>query len=250
MKLWSSQHVFGHSWDRVTQALWRKYPNKLNPNVVAVDVIDRRVDEDGNLHSVRVLGANWNMPTVVTAMLGMPDMCYAIEYSVVDPVKKTMTLKSVNYTFSSVTEVVESIKYCENPEDLGSTLMTHDAIINVKGVRFRDYCEGLIVNTFDTNSIKGRQAIEQVIAKISFENIAQSISEEMEELRNGFDTTISKLDTEVGEIASKLNSEFSHLVQKLSYELDHMSISVKTEDGNRSQEKNSLTEAVAQAGLG
>ena len=32
--------------------------------------------------------------------------------------------------------------------------MTHDAIINVRGVRFRDYCEGLIANTFDTNSIK------------------------------------------------------------------------------------------------
>ena len=111
---------FRHTWDRVTQALWRKYPNKLNPNVVAVDVLDRRVDEDGNLHSVRVLGTNWNMPTFVTAMLGMPDMCYALEYSIVDPVKKTMTLKSVNYTFSSVTEVIESIKYSLNPDDLST----------------------------------------------------------------------------------------------------------------------------------
>ena len=32
--------------------------------------------------------------------------------------------------------------------------MTHDAIIEVTGVRFRDYCEGLIASTFDTNSIK------------------------------------------------------------------------------------------------
>ena len=100
--------------------MWRKYPNKLNPNVVAVDVLDRRVEEDGTLHSVRVLGTNWNMPAFVTAILGMPDMCYALEYSVVDPVTKTMTLKSVNYTFSSVTEVIESIKYRENPEDLSS----------------------------------------------------------------------------------------------------------------------------------
>lgn len=88
--------------------------------MVAVDVLDRRVDEDGNLHSVRVLGTNWNMPTFVTAMLGMPDMCYALEYSIVDPVKKTMTLKSVNYTFSSVTEVIESIKYSLNPDDLST----------------------------------------------------------------------------------------------------------------------------------
>ena len=44
--------------------------------------------------------------------------------------------------------------------------MTHDAIINVKGVRFRDYCEGLIVNTFDTNSIKV-SVIFQFIRRIS-----------------------------------------------------------------------------------
>lgn len=112
-----------HTWDRVTQALWRKYPNKLNPNVIAVDVLDRKVEEDGTLHTVRMLGTNWNMPAFVTAMLGMPDMCYALEYSVVDPVKRTMTLKSVNYTFSSVTEVIESIKYCENPEDLSSYVL-------------------------------------------------------------------------------------------------------------------------------
>ena len=32
--------------------------------------------------------------------------------------------------------------------------MTHDAIIKVSGVRFKDYCEGLIANTFDMNAKK------------------------------------------------------------------------------------------------
>ena len=80
-------------------------------------MLDRKVAKDGKLHTVRILGTNWNMPAFVTAVLGMPDMCYAVEYSIVDPNSKEMTLTSVNYTFSSVTEVIESIKYCQNPED-------------------------------------------------------------------------------------------------------------------------------------
>ena len=85
---------------------------------------------------------------------------------------------------------------------------------------------------------------------MSFENIAHSISEQMDELKKDFDTTVSKLDTEVEEIASKLNSEFSQLIQKLSYELDHMSITINNENGNKLQETTgSLTEAVANAGL-
>lgn len=87
-----------------------------------------------------------------------------------------------------------------------------------------------------------------MIAKISFENIAQSISDQMEELKKEFDVTISKLDSEVGEITSKLNSEFAQLIQKLSYELDHMSITVRT-DSNQKQEKGCLTEAVIKAGI-
>ena len=43
MKLWSSEHVFHHPWDVVSQAVWRKYPTELNPSVKAIDVLERRV---------------------------------------------------------------------------------------------------------------------------------------------------------------------------------------------------------------
>jgi len=252
MKLWSSEYLFGHSWERVTQALWRKYPNKLNPNVVAVDVIDRKVAEDGTLHTVRVLGTNWNLPVFVSAILGIPDMMYAMEYSIVDPASKTMSIKSVNYTFSSVAEVQESIKYFQN-QDNSSTTMTHDAVIKVSGISFKDYCEGLIASGFDVNAMKGRQAIEQVIAKISLEGILQSINEEMDELSKELDSVTSKFNHEIGEISSKLNSEFMSFVQKLSHQLDHLSISVNTDNQTQMSEHfiatPSLTTAVKNAGF-
>lgn len=254
MKLWSSEHLFGHTWDQVTQALWRKYPNKLNPNVVAVDVIDRKVAKDGTLHTVRMLGTNWNMPTYVTALLGIPDLCFAIEYSVADPVAKTMSLKTINYTFGSVAEVRELIKYCQNPKDANTTIMTHEAVIGVTGIGFTDYCEGMIASGFDVNAKKGRQAIEQVIAKIGFEGIIQTITEQMEELSKDLDIARAKINLEVGEISEKLNSEFQLFVQKLSYEVDHLSISISNTDNQSLTTEHfngaqSLTAAVKAAGL-
>ena len=52
MKIWTSQHVFNHSWETVTQGQWQKYPNPHNNAVLGTDVVDRRV-EDGVLHSHR-----------------------------------------------------------------------------------------------------------------------------------------------------------------------------------------------------
>ena len=52
MKIWTSEHVFNHSWETVTQGQWQKYPNPHNQAVLGTDVVDRRV-VDGVLHSHR-----------------------------------------------------------------------------------------------------------------------------------------------------------------------------------------------------
>ena len=52
MKIWTSEHVFNHSWETVTQGQWQKYPNPHNSAVLGTDVVDRRV-ENGVLHSHR-----------------------------------------------------------------------------------------------------------------------------------------------------------------------------------------------------
>ena len=52
MRIWTSEHVFNHSWETVTTGQWQKYPNPHNQAVLGTDVLDRRV-EDGVLHSHR-----------------------------------------------------------------------------------------------------------------------------------------------------------------------------------------------------
>lgn len=46
----------------------RKYPNPMNPCVMAVDVLERSVDCHGRLHSHRLLSTEWGLPSLVRAV--------------------------------------------------------------------------------------------------------------------------------------------------------------------------------------
>ncbi|XP_051019599.1 PRELI domain containing protein 3A isoform X2 [Acomys russatus] len=97
MKIWSSEHVFGHPWDTVIKAAMRKYPNPMNPCVVGVDVLERSVDGCGRLHSLRLLSTEWGLPGLVRAILGANGtLAYIKERSVVDPAARKMELCSTN----------------------------------------------------------------------------------------------------------------------------------------------------------
>lgn len=52
---------YSHTWETVTQAAWRKYPNPLSPNIVGTDVVERKV-EDGVLITHRLISSKWFLP--------------------------------------------------------------------------------------------------------------------------------------------------------------------------------------------
>lgn len=106
-----------HAWETVTQAVWRKYPNDFNPHVKAIDTLDRHVDKEGRLITKRLMGTQWSLPSFAIYILGLQDMCYGIEHSIVDPRAKTMTLKGRNLTFSGFVGIEENLVYSQHPED-------------------------------------------------------------------------------------------------------------------------------------
>ena len=57
MRIWTSEHVFHHSWEAVTTGQWQKYPNPHNSAVLGTDVVERKV-ENGVLHSHRSVKVN------------------------------------------------------------------------------------------------------------------------------------------------------------------------------------------------
>ncbi|XP_007548425.1 PRELI domain containing protein 3B [Poecilia latipinna] len=170
MKIWTSEHIFNHPWEMVTKAAMQKYPNPMNPSVFGVDVLDRNIDQQGRLHSKRLLSTEWGLPSIVKSLIGNVRTCtYIQESSIVDPKEKMFELQSSNITFTNMVSVDEKLTYKPHPEDPEKTILTQEAIISVKGVSLSSYLEGVMANTISTNAGKGREAMEWVIRRLNAE---------------------------------------------------------------------------------
>ena len=75
----------------------------MNTSVFGVDALDRHIDPSGKLHSHRLLSTEWGRPSIVKSLIGTArTKTYVQEHSVVDPVEKTMELKSTNVSLDSL----------------------------------------------------------------------------------------------------------------------------------------------------
>jgi hypothetical protein len=181
MKIWTSEHVFNHNWETVTIGQWQKYPNPINQAVVATDVVDRRV-VDGVLHSQRVISSDWGLAEWAQRLIGTNRVCYASEYSTVDPKNRLMEMHSKNMTFCNFVNMEEKMTYTPDPTDTGRTLLLQETVVTVKGVPLSSYMESIIVNTVSSNSSKGRAAIEWIVDKLGNECRALSLSSSLDKL--------------------------------------------------------------------
>ncbi|XP_014668507.1 PREDICTED: protein slowmo-like [Priapulus caudatus] len=169
MKLYSSEHIFSHPWETVAKAAWRKYPNPINPAVVALDVLDRKV-ENGVLKTQRLISSSWSLPGWVATLLGTDQTCYVCEFSEVDPSKRTLTLKSRNLTLCNLVSVDERLSYSPHPDDSSRTLLKQEAEITIKGLPLTSYLEGVVVDTMSSKATQVRQsALDWVIGRINNE---------------------------------------------------------------------------------
>ena len=168
MKIWSSEHVFNHTWDNVVKAALQKYPNPINPSVVGVDVVDRIIDpHTAIIKSHRLLTSQWSMSPWITKILGGNRMIYGSEHSVIDVKNKIFSLRSRNLTFNSIVNVDEKLTYSIHPDDNKKTMLKQEAIITVQNVPIIEYLEKLMATNINSNAQKGRQAIEFIIQKMN-----------------------------------------------------------------------------------
>ncbi|XP_067120997.1 protein slowmo [Centruroides vittatus] len=168
MKIWTSEHTFNHPWETVAQAAWRKYPNPMNPAVVGIDVVDRKI-ANGVLKTHRLISTKWGLPSWAVKILGTDKTCYASEHSEVDPRHRIMTLRSRNLTFCNEISIEEMLTYSPHPTKSECTLLKQEAIVTIKGVPLSSYLEDFVAGSISSNAGKGRQAMEWVISKINTE---------------------------------------------------------------------------------
>jgi len=181
MKIWSSEHIFNHSWDNVVKAALQKYPNPLTPGVIGVDVVDRSV-ENGIIKSHRLMMTQWSVAPWISKLLGGNKTCYASEHSEVNRDEKILSLRSRNLTFDNIINVDEKLIYSVHPEDPQKTMLKQEAIITVQNVPLIDYLENTFISKMTVNAATGRKAIEFVIKEMN--NITDDVNKITDNLAN------------------------------------------------------------------
>ncbi|XP_023335079.1 PRELI domain containing protein 3A [Eurytemora carolleeae] len=182
MRIWTSEHIFSHSWETVTEGQWQKYPNPHNQAVIGTDVVERKV-ENGILHTNRIISSDWGLADWAQRILGANKVCYAHEYSMVNPSERVMEMHSRNLSFSNIVNMQEKMTYRPHPEDAGRTVMKQETVVTVQGVPLTSYMENIIVNTVSSNSNKGKAAIEWIVEKLGQECRSLSLSSSLEKLK-------------------------------------------------------------------
>jgi len=209
MKIWTSEHIFDHPWETVAQAAWRKYPNPITTSVIGTDVVERKVDQNGVLHTHRLVSSKWYFPKWTQALIGTAHVCYASERSTVDAKDKVMTLKTNNITFGKFISVDEMLMYSPHPSDPSKTLLRQEATVVVDGVPLNHYMEDMLTKSISTNANKGRQGLEWVINKINTEvnelttSAATSAGEFLTQTRRLIDDTTDSARKSMDELSSK-----------------------------------------------
>jgi len=204
MKLWTSEHTFNHPWETVVAAAWRKYPNPMNPAVVGIDYLDRKVSPSGSLKTHRLISTHWGLPGWAVRILGADRTCFASEHSEVNPQTKTMTSVSKNITFGNEISIEEKLTYVPNPKEPQTTLMKQEAVITVHGIPLSSYFEEFVANTISSNANKGRLAMEWVIDRIK---------PELEELTKQTVKSMENISDELKRSASSPNLHQDHQYQ-------------------------------------
>lgn len=190
MKIWSSEHVFNHSWDSVVKAAFQKYPNPLTPSVMGVDVVERKIE--GNvIKSHRLMTTEWSVAPWIRKLLGGSTKVYASEHSEVNREAKTLSLRSRNLTFDSIINVDEKLVYSIHPEDSEKTILKQEAVITVQNVPLTDYLENTFVKTMTVNAQTGRRAIEYVIQQMS--EISDDVNKITDNIANITQNNLDKL---------------------------------------------------------
>lgn len=171
MKIFSTEHTFDYSWEQVSCANWKKYPNEMSTHVVAVDVLRREVDpSSGILRTERLITCQQAIPSWLLAVVGGKNVSYVREVSEVDPKTRSLTLRSVNLTMNHILSVYEIVQYTPDEKNPSTcTKFSQEAQITAYA-SFRRLCakiEDWSVDRFCQNAALGKQGFESVLQQVT-----------------------------------------------------------------------------------
>eukprot|EP00163_Fabomonas_tropica_P024110 TRINITY_DN416_c0_g1_i1.p2 TRINITY_DN416_c0_g1~~TRINITY_DN416_c0_g1_i1.p2 ORF type:complete len:197 (-),score=31.59 TRINITY_DN416_c0_g1_i1:191-781(-) len=156
-KTWVREEEINHPWERVSAAVWRKYPHPRAPHVKAVDIVNRHVDHaTGILRSTRFVQCLADsIPGILKPILKATALFDFSEESEVDIKAKKHCMTATNVSLNNLLDVRESCEYVAHPDDPNKTIFRQE--VQVKGFLygFREALESQTVQRYTSNAEKG-----------------------------------------------------------------------------------------------
>ena len=144
-------HMFSRPWLLVCRAYLAKYPHPMLRHVESIDTLERYVDADGRLITIRVLTSSFMKFSSIAGF----------EQSVIDPNNKTIYLSSHNLTHRNMSASTEICKYTVIDEN--TTLYTLS--YNIKVATGLGLFLTPLVGTIKKNFVKGTNVIEEIMTR-------------------------------------------------------------------------------------
>jgi len=202
------QHIFRHPWEQVVEAALRKYPNPETPNVSSTDIVNRQIDEEGRLVSTKVITSVWTGPfmDLMARISGfnLSKKTHAIEFSTIDPKKRTFQARSRNFTLMDYICVDETLSYSADPKDPESTILKQEWKITCQNLTFNSFLENSMGTSMKSNASKGRAGVEWVINSIKEEVENLALLSSITEAANTATNSLSEAANSITEAASTL----------------------------------------------
>merc|ERR1711907_300087 len=143
-------HVFEHNWEDVSLASWHKYPSEDRPDVLSVDLVDRKFDpETGVLTATRLVIMQDGVPKI---------------------------LKARNITFESVATIEETCTYTENSENKFTNFL-QQAEVRAYPFGVKGQIEQFLTNKFVNNAPLGQVIMENTVERVKSKSFLDSLGD-------------------------------------------------------------------------
>jgi len=154
-------YTFPVPWEHATLAFWCKYPHPELPHVRDALVLSREVDVRGRLRSTRLMCVQQPIPALLRRFAAS-DHSFALEESVVDPVRQEMIITTRNITFDGVLKANEECIYRRKGSNATAYFWKVNCEVNQPVPLLTGKIEEALVQRAKSNSEKGLSKMQEL----------------------------------------------------------------------------------------
>ncbi|CCE63787.1 hypothetical protein TPHA_0F03060 [Tetrapisispora phaffii CBS 4417] len=167
MVLWhKNTHIFPNDFTSVSLAFFNRYPNPYASHVLSIDTLERRIDSDGNLHTVRLIKKKGKLPRWVRPLLNNISDSWIVEFSVVDPRLNILKTYTKNLDHTRIIKVEEFTDYQYDKANEYTSVNSMVKFSSGFRLGIKNKIENWSLNKFNENIINSRRGMSFVMKKI------------------------------------------------------------------------------------